>query len=157
MMKKNLKILKTWLVIVISIIAITFIIHWLFYGNRRYIFPVEIGKLELNYEVRPDVYIDFSSGGALQLLDQLEQEQGYVDIEELGQLRDKIEGIDGGYIIFSYRRPLQYIIHYEGRSLLGEYSMDQFGSNGHYGEDNGNVLYLYRVRQKIGWPYDGNI
>lgn len=149
------KILKTWLVIVISVIAITFIIYWLFYGNRRYIFPVEIGKLELNNEVRPDVYIDLSSGGALQLLDQIEQEQDYVDVEDLEQLRDKIEGIDGGYIIFSYRRPLRYIIQYEGHTLLGEYSMDHFGSLGRYGEDNGNVLYLYRVRQKIDPDHDG--
>lgn len=90
----------------------------------------------------------------LDLLDQIEQEQSYVDIEELEQLREKIEGIDGGYIIYSYRRPLQYIEYYEGKPILGDLS-DGCGLYAIRGEDNGNVLYVYRVRQKIDLDHDG--
>ncbi|MDE6529714.1 MAG: hypothetical protein K2K96_02940 [Lachnospiraceae bacterium] len=90
-------------------------------------------------------------------MDWIEKEQGYVDIEELKQLRGKIEGIDSGYIIYSYRRPLWYIRYYDGsKPILGDFS-DGWGSFGEYGEDNGNVLYFYRVRQRIVLPYDGDI
>ena len=55
-------------------------------------------------------------------------------------------------------RSLRYIVWHKSQSLLGNYySSEQFGSDGHYGEDNGNVLYFYRVRHEIDWPYDGNI
>ena len=151
------KILKTGLWIIISIFVVILIAYWLFFGNQRYIFPEEIGKIELNYEVRRNVFINCFPMDALETLEQIEQEQGYIDIEELERLREEFETIDSGYIIYSYRRPLRYIVYYEGKALLGEYSTEQFGSSGRYGVDNGNVLYFYRVRQKIDWPYDGNI
>lgn len=151
------KILKIGLGIVISIFAIIVIVHFIFFTNQKYIFPVEIGKIELNYEVRPNGYVNRFPADALESLDYIEQEQGYVDIDELEQLREKIEGIDGGYIIYSYRRPLRYIRYYDGnKPILGDLS-DGWGSFGEYGEDNGNVLYFYRVRQRIVEPYDGNI
>lgn len=159
-MKKNL---KTGLRIIILIFIFIFIIHWLFFGYRRYIFPIEIGKIELNYDIRhsESTFTDWAPISALELLDQIEQEQSYVNIEELEQLKESIERIDVGYIIISGRCPLRYIVHYKGQPLIGilmgEYSMGYFGSFGRYGEDNGNVLYFYRVRQEIGWPYDGNI
>lgn len=151
------KILKIGLGIIISIFAIIVIVHFIFFANQKYIFPVEIGKIELNYEVRPNGYVNCFLADALKSLDYIEQEQVYVDIVELEQLREKIEGIDGGYIIYSYRRPLLYIRYYDGsKSILGDLS-DGWGSFGEYGEDNGNVLYFYRVRQRIVEPYDGNI
>lgn len=104
-----------------------------------------------------NVFINCFPMDALETLEQIEQEQGYVDIEELERLREEFETIDSGYIIYSYRRPLRYIVYYKGKAFLGEYSTEQFGSSGRYGVDNGNVLYFYRVRQKIDWPYDGNI
>lgn len=150
------KILKIGLGIVISIFVVIVIAYLLLFSNQKYIFPVEIGKIELNYEVRPNGYINHSPADALESLDYIEQEQGYVDIEELEQLREKIEGIDGGYIIYSYRRPLRYIRYYDGEPILGDLS-DGWGSFGEYGKDNGNVLYFYRVRQRIVYPYDGDI
>lgn len=153
-MKKILKI-GSW--IIISVFVVILIAYWLFFGNQRYIFPEEIGKIELNYEVQRNVFINCFPMDALETLEQIEQEQSYVDIEELERLREEFETIDSGYIIYSYRRPLRYIVWYKGQSLLGEYSTEQFGSTGRYGVDNGNVLYFYRVRQKIDWPYDGNI
>lgn len=160
-MKKFLKILKEilkmGLVIVISITAIIVIAHFIFFTNQKYIFPVEIGKIELNYEVRPIGYVNCLPADAIESLDWIEKEQGYVDIEELEQLRGKIEGIDSGYIIYSYRRPLWYIRYYDGnKPILGDFS-DGWGSFGEYGKDNGNVLYFYRVRQRIVEPYDGNV
>ena len=128
-----------------------------FCGNQRYIFPEEIGKIDLNYDVSQFVSINNSPAETLNLLSRIEQEQRYVDIEQLEQLREKIESVDGEYIIHSYRRPLHYIIWYKGQSLLGEYSTEQYGSFGRYGVDNGNVLYFYRVRQSIIIPYDGYI
>lgn len=83
------KILKIGLGIVISIFAVIVIAYLLFFSNQRFIFPVEIGKIELNYEVRPNGYINHSPADALESLDYIEQEQGYVDIEELEQLRKK--------------------------------------------------------------------
>lgn len=153
------KILKTGLWIIISILIVAFIIHFLFYGNRRYIFPVEIGKIEVNYDVHQGIFtsINWSPASALNLLDQIEQEKSYVNVEELEQLRAKLEDIDRGYIIVSRGRPLRYIIHYDGWTLLGENSLEEYGSQGRYGEDSGNVIYFYRVRQEIGWPYDGEI
>lgn len=154
MREKFLKI-GSW--IIISVFVVILIAYWLFFGNQRYIFPEEIGKIELNYEVQRNVFINCFPMDALETLEQIEQEQSYVDIEELERLREEFEAIDSGYIIYSYRRPLRYIVWYKGQSLLGEYSTEQFGSTGRYGVDNGNVLYFYRVRQKIDWPYDGNI
>lgn len=150
-MKKTLKI---GLGIVISIIVVIVIAYLLFFGNCRYIFPVEIGKIELNYEVQPHVCTNGFPVDVLELLDQIEQEQSCVDIEELEQLRKKIEGIDGGYIIYAYRRPLQYIEYYEGEPILGDLS-DGCGPYAIRGEDNGNMLYLYHVRQKIDLDHDG--
>lgn len=152
------KILKVGLGIGIPIFAII-IVHFLFFTNQRYIFPIEIGKLELNYEIRQGATTSINCFPAdiLELLDQIEQEQGYVNIEELEQLRETIESIDGAYIIISGRHPLRYIWYYNGSEpILGDLS-DGWGSFGRYGEDNGNVLYFYRVRQAIVEPYDGNI
>lgn len=147
------KILKTGLWIIISIFVVILIAYWLFFGNRRYIFPEEIGKIELNYEVRRHVLLNQFPIDVLETLDQIEQEQGYADIGELERLREKFEAIDHGYIIYSYRCPLQYIMYYDGsKPILGDLS-DGWGAFGFYGEDNGNVLYFYRVRQKINWPY----
>ena len=153
------KILKTGLWIIISILLGIFIIHWLFFGNRKYIFPAEIGKLELNYEIRQGATtsINCFPADVLEFLDQIEQEQSYVNIEELEQLRENIESIDVAYIVITRRRPLRYIRYYNGsKPILGDLS-DGWGAFGCYGEDNGNVLYFYRVRQKIVEPYDGNV
>ncbi len=151
------KILKIGLWIVVSMFAIIVIIYLLLFSNQRYIFPEEIGKVDLNYEVHRNVFINCFPAEALETLDHIEQEQGYIDIEEIEQLREIIEGIDCEYIIFSYRRPLRYIRYYDGsKPILGDLS-DGYGSFGCYGDDKGNVLYFYRVRQKINWPYDGNI
>lgn len=158
MKKRILHDLKVvFLTFFIAIIVPLTIIYILFCGNQRYVFPEEIGKIELNYEVRRNVFINCFPMDALETLEQIEQEQGYVNIEELERLREKFEAIDSGYIIYSYRRPLRYIVWYKGQSLLGEYSTEQYGSFGRYGVDNGNVLYFYRVRQSIIIPYDGYI
>lgn len=157
-MKKNIKkIIKVVIWIIISIFVFIIIAYWLFCGNDRYIFPKEIGKIELNHDIRVNVIINCSRKSVLDALEQIEQEQGYVNIEELEQLREEFENSEPGYYIISYRRPLRYIIWHKGQALLGKYWDEAFGSNGHYGEDNGNVLYFYRVKQKIDWPYDGEI
>lgn len=137
------KILKNGLVIVISISAL--IVISLLFNNRIYTYPEEIGKLELNYDVQLIVCINGSPAVALGMLDRIEQEQGYVDIEELEQLREKMEGIDGGYIIFSYRYPVQYF----SKPIIEVLSDGCGGTDVTLGENNGNVLYFYRVRHKI--------
>lgn len=152
------KILKVGLGIGTPIFAII-IVHFLFFTNQKYMFPVEIGKLELNDEIRQGATtsINCFPADVLELLDQIEQEQSYVNIEELEQLRENIESIDAAYIVITRRRPLRYIRYYdENKPILGDLS-DGWGSFGSYGEDNGNVLYFYRVRQKIVEPYDGNV
>ena len=153
-MKK--KLFKIGLGIVISILAFIVTVYFLLFSNRRYIFPVEIGKIELNYEVHQAVYINCFPADALELLGQIEQEQSYIDIEELEQLREKIEDIGVAYILISQRRPLRYIRYYEGDPILGDLS-DGYGSNGEYGANNDNVIYFYRVGQKINLPYDGGV
>lgn len=131
--------------------SLPFLLLFIVFGNRRYIFPVKIGEIELNYEVQPHVHINGFPADILETLDRIEQEQGYIDIEELEQLRENIDGIDGAAnIVYSYRRPVQYFYYYEGESILGDHT-DECGSHVICGEDNGNVLYFYHVRKKLIW------
>lgn len=152
------KILKIGLGIVISILAVIIIAYILFFGNVRYIFPVELGRIVLNGEINYGASLNRTPTDVLVILDQIEQAQIYVDIEELEQLREKIEGIDDGYIYISYQCPLRYLRYYEGKSILfGEYSTEYYGTYGVFGKDNGNVLYFYYVRQEIDLPFNGSI